>query len=140
MLSRLSSRSGVFSPVEKGYKKPSIEAAGTWHLAWIPVSVAVSYYVGTKIGFALTPHQWPISTFWPPNAILLAAFLLFRMRMWWLLLLGVLPAHLLVQSQAGVPLPTAVGWFVGKLARRYLVLFASIGSRNRIPCSRVFTV
>jgi|KBSSwiStaDraftv2_1062776.scaffolds.fasta_scaffold115948_1 two-component system sensor histidine kinase UhpB len=110
----ISSRS-VFSSVEKEYKKPSIEAAvaGTWHLAWIPVSVAVSYYVGTKIGFALTPHQWPISTFWPPNALLLAAFLLVPMRMWWLLLLGVLPAHLLVQSQAGVPLSTAAGWFIG---------------------------
>jgi signal transduction histidine kinase len=77
--------------------------------------VAVGYYAGTKIGFFLTPAQQPISTFWPPNAILLAALLLAPPRMWWGFLLAVLPAHLLVQLPAGVPVLTAVGWFIGNV-------------------------
>ena len=73
---------------------------------------AISYYVGTRIGFALTPIGQPNSTFWPANAILLAAFLLAPRRSWWTLLLAVLPAHMIAQLQAGVPAWTAVGWFM----------------------------
>lgn len=76
------------------------------------VLVGIAYYIGTRIGFALTPPGQPNSTFWPPNAILLAAFLLAPRRLWWTFLLAVLPAHLLAQLQIGVPVATAVGWFV----------------------------
>jgi signal transduction histidine kinase len=75
--------------------------------------VAVSYYTGTRIGFALTPSNAPIATFWPPNAILLAVLLLSPPRMWWMLVLAVLPAHLLIQLRSGVPLLTSIGWFAG---------------------------
>ena len=74
--------------------------------------VGISYYVGTRIGFAWTPIGQPNSTFWPANAILLAAFLLAPRRSWWTLLLAVLPAHLIAQLQVGVPVWTAVGWFI----------------------------
>ena len=74
--------------------------------------VGVGYYVGTRIGFALTPSGQPNSTFWPPNAILLAAFLLAPRRVWWAFLIAVLPAHLLAQLQTGVPTTTALGWFI----------------------------
>src|SRR5215469_10477410 len=74
--------------------------------------VGIAYYLGTRIGFALTPPGQPNSTFWPPNVILLAAFLLAPRRMWWTFLLAVLPAHLLAQLQIGVPLATAAGWFI----------------------------
>ena len=33
----------------------------------------IGYYLGRRIGFALTPRGQSNSTFWPPNAILLAA-------------------------------------------------------------------
>ena len=72
----------------------------------------IGYYVGTRIGFAWTPIGQPNSTFWPANAILLAAFLLAPRRLWWTLLLAVLPAHLIAQLQVGVPVWTAVSWFV----------------------------
>jgi len=72
----------------------------------------ISYYAGTLIGFAWTPSGQPISTFWPANAILLAAFLLAPRRIWWALLLAVLPAHLVAQLHAGVPGWTALGWFL----------------------------
>jgi integral membrane sensor domain MASE1 len=48
--------------------------------------VAISYYVGTRIGFAWTPIGQPNSTFWPANAILLSALLLTPPRTWWTLL------------------------------------------------------
>ena len=74
--------------------------------------VGIGYYAGTRIGFAWTPIGQPNSTFWPANAILLAALLLARGRTWWTLLLAVLPAHMIAQLQAGVPVWTAVGWFI----------------------------
>jgi two-component system sensor histidine kinase UhpB len=74
--------------------------------------VATGYYVGAQIGFRLTPHGQPISTFWPPNAILLAALLLVPPRKWWTLLLAVFPVHMLAQLHTGVPGWTAVGWFL----------------------------
>ena len=80
---------------------------------FVALVVAVSYFVGSQIGFLFTPSEAPISTFWPPNAILLAAFLLAPPRIWWACLLAVLPAHLLIQLRAGIPLLSSLGWFVG---------------------------
>jgi signal transduction histidine kinase len=77
----------------------------------IAVLVAISYYLGAQIGFFLTPAHSPIETFWPPNAILLAAFLLAPPRMWWTFLLAVLPVHLLIHLRIGVPLSPTLGWF-----------------------------
>jgi signal transduction histidine kinase len=74
--------------------------------------VGIGYYVGTRIGFAWTPRGQPNSTFWPPNAIVLGALLLNPRRTWWAVLLAVLPVHILAQLQTGVPLWTAVGWFI----------------------------
>jgi len=53
-----------------------------------------------------------VSTLWPPNAILLAALLLTPPRIWPLLLLGALPAHLLVELRSGIPLGMVLSWFV----------------------------
>jgi signal transduction histidine kinase len=81
---------------------------------------AAGYYAGIKLGFMLTPLQSPISGFWPPNAILLAALLLVPYRMWWVLILAVLPVHLLVQAENGVPLATEMGWFIGNVSEALL--------------------
>ncbi len=86
----------------------------------IALLVAIGYYAGTQIGFLFTPTQTPTSTFWPPNAILLAALLLTPVRIWWALLLAVLPAHLLAQLHAGIPASTALGWFVGNMGEALL--------------------
>src|SRR4051812_8168070 len=77
-----------------------------------PLLVGIGYYVGTRMGFAWTPNGQPNSSFWPPNAILLAALLLTRRRAWWTVFLGVLPAHIFAQLQTGVPMWTAFGWFL----------------------------
>ena len=84
------------------------------------VLVALSYYVGSKIGFFFTPSETPIATFWPPNAILLSFLLLTRPRIWGVLLAAVLPAHLLIQLSLGIPLLPALGWFAGNAGEALL--------------------
>ncbi|MFL6564339.1 MAG: MASE1 domain-containing protein, partial [Burkholderiales bacterium] len=74
--------------------------------------VAAGYYVAARIGFAFTLQPYPISTLWPPNALLLAALLLAPTRAWWWLIAATLPAHLLVELQSGVPMAMALGWYV----------------------------
>jgi signal transduction histidine kinase len=78
--------------------------------------VAGAYYAGTRLGFLMTPPHQAISVFWPPNAILLAALLLAPVRLWWVLLLAVLPAHLLAHLPNGIPVLTAIGWFLSNTA------------------------
>src|SRR5262249_43444623 len=78
----------------------------------VGVLVFIGYYLGARVGFALTFHPHPISVFWPPNSILLAALLLTPARIWWFLLLAAFPAHLIAELQSGVPLAMVVCWFV----------------------------
>jgi two-component system, LuxR family, sensor kinase FixL len=83
-----------------------------WRVASIALSVAVAYYAGAKIGFALTFQPHPVSVLWPPNAILLAALLLTPVRIWWVVLLAAFPAHLATQVQSNVPPTMIFCWFV----------------------------
>jgi signal transduction histidine kinase/integral membrane sensor domain MASE1 len=80
----------------------------------------IAYYLGAKLGLALTPAAFPISTLWPPNAILFAALLIVPVRNWWLILLAVLPAHLFVQLQGDVPLLRSIGWFITNISEALL--------------------
>jgi two-component system sensor histidine kinase UhpB len=101
----------------------SVTSKQAMQTAEFALLVGIGYYIGTRIGFALTPSGQPISFFWPPNAILLAAFLLAPQRMWWTFLVAVLPAHLLAQHQAGVPVWTAAGWFVSNTSEALIGAF-----------------
>ncbi len=104
---------------------PAISTPGTRLLRAFgpPVLLGISYYLGTRIGFALTPPGQPNSTFWPPNAILLACLLLAPRRRWWTFLLALLPAHMLAQLQTGVPILTAGGWFISNTTEAWLGAF-----------------
>jgi len=79
------------------------DAAGTLIAA---TSVAVAYAAAARVGAMLVFPGTPVSALWLPNAILLAALLLARRRTWWIYLVLVLPAHLLVQPLL-VSVPTA---------------------------------
>jgi integral membrane sensor domain MASE1 len=79
------------------------------------VLVFVGYYVGAKIGFALTFKPVPVSVLWPPNSILLAALLLRPRRTWWDLVTGRISSALARQLQSNVP-PRMI--FAGSLAIR----------------------
>jgi PAS domain S-box-containing protein len=78
--------------------------------------VGLAYYLGARIGFALTLKPSPVSTLWPPNSILLAAFLLTPVSSWWAILSGAFLAHVTVQLQSGIPPVMVVAWFVSNCA------------------------
>src|SRR5436190_18419155 len=97
--------------------------------------VFFGYYLGARIGFALTFRPHPVSVMWPPNSILLAALLLNPTRRWWVLFAAALPAHLIVELQQAVPLGMTLSWFlsnssealIGAACTRYL-----LGASSRI--------
>jgi len=74
--------------------------------------VFVGYYLGARIGFALTFQPHPVSVLWPPNSILVAALLLTPPRIWWFVLLAAFPAHCAAQLQSHVPRLMILCWFI----------------------------
>ncbi|HEX5865350.1 MAG TPA: MASE1 domain-containing protein, partial [Casimicrobiaceae bacterium] len=92
------------------------------------------YYVGAKVGFALTFLPNPISVLWPPNSILFAALLLVPANMWWVVIAAALPAHLLAELQVGVPVSMVVSWFVSN-ASEALIGALSVRLLTRGPLS-----
>jgi len=100
-----------------------------WRLPVIGLCVFAGYYIGAKIGFALTFKPYPVSVLWPPNSILVAALLLTPPRIWWFVLLAALPAHCAAQIQSHVPPLMILCWFVSNCSEavigaglmRYLV-------------------
>ena len=85
-----------------------------------PLAIALGYYLGARLGFALTLAPVPVSTLWPPNAILLGGLVLTRRRSWPLVLAAVFAAHLAVQFQSGVPAGMVLCWFVSNCAEALL--------------------
>src|SRR6266576_432950 len=83
-----------------------------WGVVAIALFVFASYFLGAKIGFALTFRPHPVSVLWPPNSILLAALLLTPVRIWWVVMLAAFPAHLAVQLESGVPPTMILCWFI----------------------------
>lgn len=86
------------------------------HMTDSPVSaallIAAGYYLGARLGFALTLAPVPVAILWPPNAILFAGLILTPPRTWALVLTAVFGAHLAVQFQTGVPPAMVLSWFV----------------------------
>jgi PAS domain S-box-containing protein len=101
-------------------------ALGAWQLAQVrklprtamltAIAVAIGYYAGARVGFAFTAKEYAISTFWPPNAIVLGALLLTPLTTWPVVLAATFPVHLLVNWQTGVPLTMSLCWFVSNSA------------------------
>ena len=67
----------------------------------VAVCVAAAYYVGVRVGLALTFPPATTSVLWPPNALLTAALLLVPVRSWWLCLAAALPVHVISEIGAG---------------------------------------
>src|SRR5262249_54713163 len=86
----------------------------------VAILVSAVYLFGMKIGSALTAAGSPISTIWPPNALLMAALLVSPLRYWPLFLAVLLPAHVLFQMRLGIPLGASLGWFVGNTGEALL--------------------
>jgi PAS domain S-box-containing protein len=90
----------------------SLSAPFDRRLLAIGLGVFAGYYLGAKIGFALTFKPHPISILWPPNSILIAALLLTPPRIWWFVLLSAFPAHWAAQLQSHVPPLMISCWFI----------------------------
>src|SRR5437773_5768785 len=92
--------------------------AGDWNVPFDSRTVVtglvvfLGYYLGAKLGFALTFRPHPISVLWPPNSILAAALLLTPIRIWWLVLLAAFPAHWAAELQSQVPATMILCWFI----------------------------
>jgi PAS domain S-box-containing protein len=112
-----------------------------WPLARVASATAlaaIAYWLGAKLGVALTPDPQPVASLWPPNAILLAALLIVPTRYWWVVLLGTLPAHLLVELGSGVPMRMVLSWFVSNAFEA--VLGAALVRRFAGPTVRLDSV
>jgi PAS domain S-box-containing protein len=128
-----------------------LSALFSWRMPVIGLCVFVGYYLGAKVGFALTFHPYPVSVLWPPNSILVAALLLTPPRTWWFVLLAAFPAHWAAQIQSHVPPLMILCWFVSNSSEaligagltRYLVRgpiqFTSLRNAGIFCLSVVFT-
>src|SRR6266446_9477073 len=87
-------------------------AAFDWRMLVTGLWVFAGYYLGARLGFALTFQPHPVSVLWPPNSILVAALLLTPPRIWWFILLAAFPAHCAAQLQSHVPQLMILCWFI----------------------------
>src|SRR5215470_8357261 len=109
------------------------------HLLIVGLWVFAGYYLGCKIGFALTFQPHPVSVLWPPNSILVAALLLTPVRLWWFVLLAAFPAHLAAQLQSDVPPLMIVCWFVSNASEAVIgagLMYYGIGGLMRFTSLR----
>jgi integral membrane sensor domain MASE1 len=81
-------------------------------IALVAAAIAAAYYAGAHLGFILRLPPTTPSILWPPNAILTAALLLTPPRRWWIWILAVFPAHLLVELEADFPPLLVLALFV----------------------------
>lgn len=80
------------------------EPKGLRRTLLLAFAVAIAYYLAARLGFVLRFPPATTSVLWPPNALLTAMLLLTPPRRWWIYLAAALPAHLLVEIPAGLPL------------------------------------
>ena len=91
---------------------------GIWNVPFdfrtiaIGACVFVGYYLGARLGFALTFQPHPVSVLWPANSILVAALLLTPPRIWGFVLLAAFPAHWAAQLESHVPPLMIFCWFI----------------------------
>src|SRR6187431_2968377 len=71
---RITERSFLDHPLTGVFRAKS--GSRRLQLALSTLLVSVGYYLGAQLGFALDFPGTPLSIFWPPNAILMAALIL----------------------------------------------------------------
>ena len=108
-------------PLSPGVLAEGVTSLGLGASARIPrvraaLLVALGYYVGAKIGVALTLESTSVSTLWPPDAILLAGLVLTPVRSWVAVCAATFVAHLAVQLEGGIPLAMILGRYVSSSA------------------------
>jgi two-component system, LuxR family, sensor kinase FixL len=115
----LSQEANPFTALGRRSDEPGSAAAGDEtlnHALFLALLVAILYFVGAKVGLALTFSPFPLAVLWPPNALVFGALLIAPTRWWWVLLLAVLPAHLLAETQESVPVSMVLCWYVSNMS------------------------
>jgi PAS domain S-box-containing protein len=79
--------------------------------------VGVAYYIGCLAGFAMRFPSSGISFFWPPTAVLAAAFLVSAPRIWTHFLLTAFVAHAIAHAQDGIPIAAWPIQFIGNASQ-----------------------
>jgi signal transduction histidine kinase len=102
-----------------GEPASALRRSGTQRAA-MTLALAVTYYLAVGVGLAFTPAGHAVSLLWPPNAILVAALLLYPPRDWAWPLLAVLPVHLVAEVSGGVPFLMATCWYVSNVTEAVL--------------------
>lgn len=91
--------------------------------------VALAYFLAAELREAPALPSAPVSALWAPTAILLAALLLTPPHRWWILMLAVLPAHLLVRAPylplSRVAIPYVANWGVALIGATALLVLAA---------------
>ena len=113
------------SALARAWTAERFQGLGNSRLA-LALLVFAGYYVGARIGLALTFPPNPISVLWPPNAILFAALLIAPRDRTWIVIAAALPAHLLAELQSQVPPTMVMCWFVSNITE---ALIGSAGTR-----------
>jgi two-component system, LuxR family, sensor kinase FixL len=67
----------------------------------LPILVSTTYYLTARFGLALSFQPDNVSVFWPPNSIVLTAFLFTERRYWWTYFIAIAPAYFLASFQVG---------------------------------------
>src|SRR5436853_6411746 len=78
-----------------------------------PFVAAIAYYLGAEAAFAIGTLTQQFAPFWPPNVVLLCAFLLAPRRQWALFIAAALPAHVLAEWGMAMPLGQPLAGFAG---------------------------
>jgi PAS domain S-box-containing protein len=99
--------------------------------------VGAGYYAGGLIGVSVRLPPSGVSIIWPATPVLLAVLLLTPVRLWWVYVLAVLPAHLhlVTHFQPGVPIVTMLSQYAGNMLHAVLGALAVrpfVGSPPRL--------
>jgi len=109
------------------------------HPARVALLVFAAYYLGARLGLALTFQPLPVSVLWPCNATLFAAMLLLPVEMWWLVAAAALPAHLLSELMGGIPLSMVLCWYLSNVAEALIgaaIVRSLLGAVNPFATAR----
>src|SRR6185436_14192057 len=70
-----------------------------------PILVAVAYYLGAQLAFAVGTYSDRIfAPFWPPNIVLFCALIFVPKRQWWWYIAAAFPAHVIAEHSVDMPL------------------------------------
>ncbi len=103
----------------------------TWFVA---ILVGTFFFLGAKLGLALSTPPDYIATFWPPNTVVLAALLLTVPRRWWVYFLAMTPAYFTAAFQAGYSVQRMLIFFSANCTE---ILVAAVALRYFLKKDRI---